>query len=98
MRRVAPETALFTHYEPKIATLFAYVPLYIVRYAYRGIGRRHANEEYWVTVCGQRGTILAKHHPHGGGLFGAMGRFFVGPNPHHVAPPPQPPPPPAPWT
>lgn len=96
MRRVAPEMALFQHYEPKVATSFAYVPLYIVRYAYNGMGRRHTNEEFFVTICAQRGTILAKHHPYGGGLVGALGRFFVGPGQHHAPPPP--PQPPVNWT
>lgn len=105
-RAVASNRALISHFEPRLWTALGYWPIHVVRYAYEGSGRRHYGEEYFVTVCGRSGGIIARHHPAGVGLFGALGRFlgvnetspavYAQPPVPPRAPPPPAPPPPAP--
>ena len=66
MRAVAPSSALYANYQPKIhASTLCLYPLYYTRYRYEGEARRHAGEELFVAVSGRTGEIVSAKHPSG---------------------------------
>ncbi len=74
LRSVAPQSALYMKYEPKIAsTTYIRYPIYWTAYSYEGEAKRHAGERFYVAVSGRNGKVVSAHHP--SGLRAAAARF-----------------------
>lgn len=64
VRAVSPSNALYSKYEPIVhSCIFCWYPVYYARYRYEGEARRHEGEEFFVSVSGRTGAVIAAKHP-----------------------------------